>query len=145
VYRKIVMAYDGSEPGQRALLDCKEIAQLTHPELFLIAVVPPPMEVASGEDSYRAAQYESVERQRFREILDEGLRRLAQFGYSARGEIGYGDAVIEIARFAGEVAADLIVVGHRHREGWSGRWWRRSVSKSLIERAPCSVLIVITR
>ena len=27
MYKKIVLAYDGSESGQQALLDCHEIAQ----------------------------------------------------------------------------------------------------------------------
>ena len=40
MYKRILLAYDGSESGQRALLDCQEIAQLNHSELFLIAVMP---------------------------------------------------------------------------------------------------------
>lgn len=144
MFRRIVLAYDGSEAGQRALIDCKEIAQLTHSELFLIAVVPPPMEFAGGEAGFSTVQIEGAERQRYRDVLEEGLRRLSELGYSATGEVGRGDAVVEIARYASHVSADLIVVGHKHQEGWASRWWRRSVSASLIERAPCSVLIVIT-
>ena len=42
------------------------------------------------------------------------------------------------------VQANLIVLGHKHLESWAERWWRgASVSQSLIEYAPCSVLIVI--
>ena len=55
-----------------------------------------------------------------------------------------GDPVDEIAKCAKRIAADLIVVGHRHLEGWAVRWWRGSVSKALIEHAPCNVLVVIT-
>jgi nucleotide-binding universal stress UspA family protein len=39
----------------------------------------------------------------------------------------------------------VIVVGHKHLDSWAARWWRGSLSKSLIEHAPCSVLVVITR
>ena len=44
------------------------------------------------------------------------------------------------------VDADLIVLGHKHLDSWAARWWRgASVSQSLIEIAPCSVLIVVVR
>jgi len=43
------------------------------------------------------------------------------------------------------VQADLIVVGHRHLEGWAARGMAGSVSKALIEQSPCNVLVVITR
>jgi nucleotide-binding universal stress UspA family protein len=47
---------------------------------------------------------------------------------------------------AKSVNADLIVLGHKHLDSWAARWWRgASVSQSLIEIAPCSVLIVIGR
>jgi nucleotide-binding universal stress UspA family protein len=53
--------------------------------------------------------------------------------------------VTEIVRHARVIEADLIVVGHKHLDGWAARWWRGSVSKALIELASCSVLVVITR
>jgi len=56
-----------------------------------------------------------------------------------------GDAVSEINACARRIHANLIVVGHQHLNGWAARWWRGSVSRSLIEDAPCSVLVVITR
>ena len=42
MYQRILLAYDGSEPGQKALLDCRDIAQWSKAELFLIAVRPLP-------------------------------------------------------------------------------------------------------
>ena len=61
------------------------------------------------------------------------------------GTVLVGDPVTEIARYAREIGADLIVVGHRHLDSWAQRWWRGSVSKALIEHAPCNVLVAITR
>jgi len=52
--------------------------------------------------------------------------------------------VNEIAHCARRIEADLIVVGHKHLDGWAARWWQGSISKALIEQAPCSVLVVIT-
>jgi nucleotide-binding universal stress UspA family protein len=70
---------------------------------------------------------------------------LSESGRSVRGKVLVGDAVDEIARHAKEIGADLVVVGHKHLDSWAARWWRGSLSKSLIEHAPCSVLVVITR
>ena len=71
------------------------------------------------------------------------VRQLVSAGYQARGEVLLGETVDEITKYAKKIEADLIVVGHKHLDGWAARWWRGSVSKSLIEHAPCSVLVVI--
>ncbi len=84
------------------------------------------------------------EKEKFTGILDEGLRQLAALGYQARGEVLVGETVDEITKYASKIDADLIVVGHKHLDGWAARWWRGSVSKALIENASCSVLVVIT-
>jgi nucleotide-binding universal stress UspA family protein len=81
----------------------------------------------------------------YRAILDDGLRRLTQSGYPAKGEFLVGDSVDQITGFARKVDADLIVVGHKHLDSWTARWWRGSTSPALIEHAPCSVLVAITR
>lgn len=145
MYKRIVLAYDGSQPGQKALLDGDEIAQWSRAELFLVAVMPPPAALIGGEGFVYDARGEEEERKRYEAILGEGLRKLAESGHRARGEVVVGDAVDEITRYAREVDAELIVVGHKHLDSWAARWWRGSVSKTLIEHAPCSVLVVITR
>jgi nucleotide-binding universal stress UspA family protein len=144
MYKRIVLAYDGSVSGQKALLDCRDMAHLSKAELFLIAVMPLPVEFAGGEIGIVDQGHDERERQQYQAILDEGLRRLAEAGHTPQGEVVVGDAVDEIANCARRVQADLIIVGHKHLQGWARRWWRGSVSKALIEQAPCSVLVVIT-
>ena len=146
MYKRILLAYDGSESGQRALLDCQEIAQLNHSELFLIAVMP----LTTAYVGFEGGVYESSAEEReqiklkYDGILADGLRRLADSGRSAKGEVVVGESVDAITQFAQKTEADLIVVGHKHLEGWAARWWRGSMSRSLIEYAHCSVLVVIT-
>lgn len=144
MYKRILLAYDGSVPGQQALLDSHEIAQWSHAELTLIAVMPLPITAIGPEGGVYDERVEESERERYHAILDTGVRKLRAAGLSAHGEVVIGDPVHEIARTAGRIKADLIVVGHKHLEGWAARWWRGSVSKTLIEHAPCSVLVVIT-
>jgi len=144
MYKRILLAYDGSESGQKALLDCREVASWTKSELYLVAVMPPPAAFIGGEGGIYDAEREKEEEQAYREILDDGLKRLTEAGHSPKGEVLVGDAVDEIVTYGRKVGADLIVVGHKHLEGWARRWWRGSISKSLIEHAHCSVLVVIT-
>lgn len=144
MYKRILLAYDGSGSGQKALLDCSDIAQWAQAELSLVAVMPSPATFIGVEGGVYDASAEERDRQQYEDILAEGLRRLEEAGHKASGEVIVGDAVDEIARFAKKIGADLIVVGHRHLEGWAARWWRGSVSKALIEHAPCNVLVVIT-
>jgi nucleotide-binding universal stress UspA family protein len=86
-----------------------------------------------------------AQRDRHQAVLDQGLERLREAGLNAEGELVQGDSVEEIANCARRIGADLIVVGHKHLDSWAERWWRGSVSKALIEQAPCSVLVAITR
>jgi len=145
MYKKILLAYDGSESGQRALLDCHEIAQWSQSEIRLIAVMQLPMSGLTLEGGMYDDTLHQSEKNRYQAILDDGLRRLSDAGLTARGEVVMGDPVSEITRCAISTQADLIVVGHKHLGGWAARWWRGSVSKALIEQAPCSVLVVISQ
>lgn len=145
MYKRILLAYDGSESGQKALLDCSEIAQWSGASLTLIAVTPLQRQVVAAEGVIYEQSVADQERERYRGILNDGLRRLIESGREASGEVLYGETVDEIIRYAKQIEADLIVVGHKHLDSWAVRWWRGSVSKSLIAHAPCSVLVVITR
>ena len=49
MYKRILLAYDGSAAGQQALLECHEIAQWSHAELHLIAVMPLPLSALGPE------------------------------------------------------------------------------------------------
>lgn len=145
MYQNIVLAYDGSDAGQKALLDCKDVAQWSHATLWLVAVMPSTLNFTALEGSIYDPELEARENARFQGILADGLRRLATAGYAAHGELLVGESVQEITQYAKKVNADLIVVGHKHLDSWAARWWRGSVSGALVEHAPCSVLCAITR
>ena len=145
MYKRILLAYDGSEAGQKALLESRELASWGGAEMHLIAVMPPPAAFIGGEGGVYDLGLEEQERKEYQAILEDGLRRLRETGHQVSGDVVVGEAVIEIAEYARKVKADLIVVGHKHLDSWAARWWRGSVSKALIEESPCNVLCVITR
>lgn len=145
MYKTIVLAYDGSDTGQKALLDGQAIGQWSQARLVLVAVIPLPMPALAAEAWTYSPEIDETERARVQAVLDAGVHRLQAAGLQARGELVTGHSVDEIVRLANQEQADLIVVGHRHRDTWAQRWWSGSVSKSLIEHASCNVLVVITR
>ena len=143
MYKRILLAYDGSKSGQKALLESGEIAQWSHAALTLLAVTPLYMDVIGVEGGVYDRNLAEQQQEKYQDILDDGLRQLVQAGHHADGEVLLGDIIEEITKCARKIDADLIVVGHKHLDGWAARWWRGSISKSLIEEAPCSVLVVI--
>lgn len=146
MYKRILLAYDGSQSGQKALLECREVAAVANAELYLIAVSPPAAALIGGEGYVYDARAEEEERSAFQRVLDDGLSQLRGEGRNVvSGEVVVGQPVDEITEYAKRIKADLIVVGHRHLDSWAARWWRGSISKALIEHAPCSVLVAITR
>ena len=145
MYQRILLAYDGSESGQKALLGCQEIALWSQAELYLIAVMPSPAVYIAVDGGFYDSGRDEEDKQRFKAILEDGLRRLKEAGHTAKGEMLVGDAVQEITEYAKKISADLIVVGHKHLKGWAARWWRGSTSASLIEHSSCNVLVVITQ
>jgi nucleotide-binding universal stress UspA family protein len=144
MYKRILLAYDGSDAGQKALLDCRELAQWSQSEVSLIAVMPSAMSFVGLEGGVYDVELEEREKKKYQAVLEDGIRRLSEAGWAARGEVVTGEAVDEINKAAVKVGADLIVVGHKHLDSWAARWWRGSISGALIEHAPCSVLVVIT-
>jgi nucleotide-binding universal stress UspA family protein len=144
MYKRVLLAYDGSESGQKALLSCREIAQWGHSELYLVAVMPPPINVAVDGVFYDGGSGAELERRGHEETLAEGLKQLSEAGNPVIGELLVGDSVEQITGYAKKIGADLIVVGHRHLDSWAERWWRGSSTRAIIEYAPCSVLVVIT-
>lgn len=144
MYKKILLAYDGSESGQQALLDCQDLAQWAQAELTLVAVMPLNMDVMGMGVGVYDPQLMEREKQALQAVLDEGMRRLLAAGHKASGEVLVGETVDEITKLARRISADLIVVGHKHLDSWAARWWRGSISRTLIEHSPCSVLVAIT-
>ena len=52
MYKHIILAYDGSSSGQKAMLELKELAHWGQPRMTLVAVAPNPLDVGSMEMGY---------------------------------------------------------------------------------------------
>jgi nucleotide-binding universal stress UspA family protein len=78
-------------------------------------------------------------------VLDEGIRSLRDRGFSATGHLAVGEPVEEICRLAKSLGVNLIVLGHNQNTSFAARWWKGSVGASLLDYAPCSILIALSK
>ena len=142
MYNRILLAYDGSEEGRRALLECANLAAELKAEVQLLAVMPPyaNMMMIEGLAVEDVLEHEKT---RFKAVLEEGVTRLRDRGFVVEGILASGEPVDEICTRARDIKAELICVGHRRATTWAQRWWRGSVGANLIDHAPCSVLIAL--
>jgi nucleotide-binding universal stress UspA family protein len=143
-YRKILLAYNGSNEGKRALLECAELANFLGAETHLLAVasMPPSLFLTEG---FVPEELLEEEKKRTQSVLDEGIRSLTDKGFNATGHLAVGEPVEEICRQAKELGVDLIVIGHNQNTSFAARWWKGSVGASLLDYSPCSILIALSR
>lgn len=141
MYKKVLLAYDGSIEGRRALREGARIAQLCNSEVFLLAVAEVLAGTGTPEGGFALPISEQVEI--YEKILAEGAERLRGMGFSPTTRLGMGEAGREIASVANEIGANLVVVGHRP-DGPLARWWFGSVGTYLVKNLRCSVLVAQT-
>jgi len=145
MYKKILLAYNGTHEGRIALFECAEIASFIKAETHLLAVANPSMSMyVEGFEGKVSEQGKAQQQKLMKNVLAEGLTTLTQRGYSVTGHLAVGEPVPEICRLATELQCDLIVVGHKKKHSRLGRWWRGSFSSHLVDHAPCSILIAMT-
>jgi len=141
-YKKILLAYNGSDEGKRALVECAELANFLGAETHLLAVatMPPSLFLTEG---FVPEELLQEEKKRMQQILDEGIHNLSGKGFNATGHLAVGEPVEEICRCAKDLDVDLIVLGHNQKTSFASRWWKGSVGASLLDHAPCSILIAM--
>ena len=141
MYKKVLLAYDGSVEGRRALREGARIAQLCGSEVFLLAVV----EISAGTGTLEGGLVIPITEQVeiYKKILEEGVERLKAMGFSPTARLGMGGAGREIASVAEEIEANLVVVGHRP-DGPLARWLFGSIGTYLVKHLRCSVLVAQT-
>ena len=77
MYGKVLLAYDGSQSGRTALLECADINNLLHAEIHLLAVAP----LMAGlylTEGFVPESLQDEENRRFKDILDEVRSSLEQ-------------------------------------------------------------------
>jgi len=102
--KKILLAFDGSEPAAHALDTAARLTRAFGAELAVVSVVPE--HLANGDEAVRRAR-----------SLQEARQYLADRGIDAELLEPSGDPAHKIEQIAAEGGFDTIVLGPRHRSG----------------------------
>lgn len=138
MYQRILLAYDGSREGRTALREGALAARRFGAKVFLLCVVAESPGVRIGEAAYAGAVARSQDT--YSSLFDEAMERLTALGFEPQGKVVTGEPAVEIANYAHQVQADLVVVGHR-KKGLLERWWSGQTGAYLSDHLKCSLLI----
>ena len=137
MFRKILVAFDGSDPARKAFDVALDMGQKYQSELHVLAIARPP---EFAEEVETRAVIENAQKHLERQF--GALRsRAMQVGMNAHFRIKVGHPAEQIVRDAEEHAIKLILLGHRGH-GVFDRWLLGSVSRWVIAYADCPVMIV---
>jgi nucleotide-binding universal stress UspA family protein len=141
-YKRILLCYDGSREGRKALRCGADLALDLKAEAHVLAVVNMRSSIAQSGGlltDMACSKFEDAAR----DVLQEGVEWLSARGLTVHGHFAFGIPVDEIATLARTIDADLVVVGHRSRTGLA-RWWAGGDNSTLLDRVTCSLLIAVS-
>jgi nucleotide-binding universal stress UspA family protein len=139
-FRNMLLCYDATLEGRRALLQGADLAQALGSETHLLAVSNTIVGSALVDMPSKSALRE--EEKTVQDVLREGVERLRGRGLVATGRLAFGRPMEQIAATARDLRVDLIVIGHRPRVGMA-RWWAGPGNTQLLDLVSCSVLVSI--
>jgi nucleotide-binding universal stress UspA family protein len=146
MFKKIVVAIDGSKLALNALDKAVELAALTDAEMFLLCVYkhhslfqaslsierPPNVQIADDALSEFA-----------KEVVEDAKKHAKERGATKlRGFVRSGKPSREIVKFAQEKGADLIVIGAHGTNTDTEGMFLGSVSHRVASTAKCPTLVI---
>ena len=138
MFKRILLAYDGSEPARRALERGAELAVAGSPDLHVVAVGRVP-EYAETQDEVNEAREQAEAF--YGKRLEEALAFLKARGVAATAHVAYGKPSEQVLRLADEIRADLVVLG-AHAHSSLRRRFLGGTADKVVDDAECSVLVV---
>ena len=138
MYKRIVLAYDGSREGLVALREGALLAKRCGAQVFLLSVLPNLINASPDGGVYGDAVGQQVEA--YRAVLARGVAVSKQLGLDPVAKLVVGEPAPQIGAYAKEISADLVVVGHRRHNALE-RWWSGATGAYVSDHVGCSVLI----
>jgi nucleotide-binding universal stress UspA family protein len=137
MFRRILVAFDGSDPARKAFDVALDMAQKYQSEVHVLAIARPP---EFAEEVETKAVIENA-RKRLERQFGALKSRAMQIGMNPHFRIRVGHPAEQIVRDAEEHEIKLILLGHRGH-GIFDRWLLGSISRWVITYADCPVMIV---
>jgi nucleotide-binding universal stress UspA family protein len=143
MFKRVLLCYDGSAIGRRALRRGAELAILVGAQVYVLSIVP----AGAMDAAVAAGAAGSVclvdDAGGYRKLLDESIDWLKARGVSAEGYLANGNTIDQIVAFSRRLAVDLIVLGH-YPQPAGGFWWGSNNRVSLAERTNCCVFVAFS-
>lgn len=140
MYRKILVAYNGTPESRSALDELVRFAPDPVAEIHLAGVVHyPSAYLLAGEYVPEVALAD--ERDHMEADLKDAHALLAGKGLNVIDHLVVGEPGDVLAKLVTELGIELLILGHPRTRSFALRWWRGSVDAVLIERVRCSILI----
>lgn len=138
MFKKVLLAYDGSQGAKLALGKAAEIAKAAGIELHLLAVgrIPEYAETVSEVEEAKEQAKGFYSR-----IMEDAVDDLGRRGLSATVHIDFGKPGDVILRIAEGLGVDLVVMGTNPHSPLRRRFLGATVDK-VVDHAHCSVLVV---
>jgi len=146
MYKKILVAIDGSDPAQNAAEYAAKTAEKWGADLFLLTVAPPPSAIYSDTFGYAADYYVVYEKtimafhagvlEKTKSLLKEKHPQL-----DITTQIKKGHPARKIVEVSETDDVDLIVIGSRDHGGLTG-WFLGSVSNYVVNHCTKPILVV---
>lgn len=142
MYRRILVATDGSQPAGRAVRRAAGLARALGAELVIITVIHLPLayRLALGSALAMAEEPWATLRRQAEEILSQAERLCWDQGQPATTVSRWGEPASEILQLIQEWGIDLLVVGSRGL-GQARAHLLGSVSDRLSHEVQCDLLI----
>lgn len=143
MYRKILVAYNGTPESRFALQECIQLAPGSSAQIYLLAVITPQPMVVAGEFAMAlpTVEEERAERQAMEEVLAAGREMLVEAGLNVTSRLEIGEPVSIISDLVNKLGIELVIVGHSRHKPFALRWWRGAMDALLVEKVRCSVLV----
>lgn len=143
MYRKILVAYNGTPESRGALQECIRLEPGPSTEVHLLAVVTPMPIVIAAE--FAAAvptiEEEEAEQRAMKQVLESGRAMLADAGIRATTHLEVGEPANIIAELVEKLGIELVIVGHSRHKSFAMRWWRGAMDAVLVEKVRCAVMV----
>jgi nucleotide-binding universal stress UspA family protein len=143
MFKRVLLCYDGSTVGRRALKRGAELGLLLGAEIHVLSIIPstaPNSALVAGalghvclvndENDHRRLLVESLDWLKARGVVDP------------RGYLVTGNTIDQIAAHAKKLQIDLIVLSH-YPQPAGGFWWTGPQRESLAERTNCCIFVAV--
>jgi nucleotide-binding universal stress UspA family protein len=141
MFKRVLLCYDGSEAGRRALRRGAELAILLDSKVFVLSIVPSeeldPSLLAAAAGHACLVDDKATH---YKKLLDESVAWLTSKGVSTEGFLSGGNTLDQITAHAKRLEIDLVVLGY-YPQPSGGFWWSKGSRSTLAERVNCCILV----